>query len=203
MTRVRWQLAVLILVSSCVCASPAKSGKIPAVKNSSYEVGGERVLRHEMIMKAPLEQVWHSFTTPEGLRTWVAPVVEFELRTGGRFHTTYQREGRVGDPGTIYNTVLSYVPLRMLTFKIGLTQAFPEAPRQASTLFAVAEFEPLGKSKTRVTLSMVGWGRGKEWDEVYGFFEKNNPIVMTSLRDALAAGAADSRKQEIASRGKQ
>lgn len=204
MEKARWTLPILALISCCAWSQPTKpSGRAPDIRNSSYEAAGERVLRHEIIVSASVEEVWRAFTTAEGLRTWVAPVVEFELKTGGKFHSNYQPQAKVGDPGSIYNTVLSYVPLRMLTFKIGLTQAFPEGPRQAGTLFAVAEFEPLGKRKTKVTLSMAGWGKGKEWDEVYGFFEKNNPIAITNLRDALVAGAAGSRKHEIASKERQ
>jgi len=202
MEKARWTLAILALVSVCAWASPAKSEKkASAVKNSSYEVAGERVLRHEVIMNTALEQVWHSFTTTEGLQTWAAPVMEFELRTGGKFHSNYQLGGRIGDPGTIYNTVLSYLPLKMLSFKIGLTDRFPEGPRKAGTLLAVAQFEALGNRKTKVILSMVGFGHGSEWDVVYKFFDTHNPTGLSMLQESLEKGPIDWQKSETASKG--
>jgi hypothetical protein len=121
-------------------------------------------------------------------------VVEFELRTGGTFHSNYQPGARVGDPGTIYNTVLSYLPQKMLSFKIGLTDRFPEGPRKAGTLLAVAQFEAVGNRKTRVILSMVGFGHGAEWDTVYNFFDSNNPTSLSMLRESLEKGPIDWQK---------
>jgi hypothetical protein len=36
-------------------------------------------------------------------------------------------------------------------------------------LFAVVEFESLDCRRTKVTLSMPGWGAGVDWDEVCEF----------------------------------
>jgi uncharacterized protein YndB with AHSA1/START domain len=194
-----WTLAILVSVVSCALALPPSKNSASPVRTTSYQATGERVLRHEMVVNSTVEQAWHSFTTTEGLRAWAAPVVEFELKTGGKFHSNYSVGSRVGDPGTIYNTVLSYVPLRMLSFKIGLTNRFPEGPRNAGTLLAVAEFEPIGKHRTKVILSMVGFGTGPEWDQVYTFFEVNNPHALFSLHKSLISGPIEWQKTESAS----
>ncbi len=188
MSKAGWTLAILVSAASHALALPPSKSSASPVRTTSYQAGGERVLRQEVVVDSTVEQVWRSFTTTEGLKTWAAPVVEFELKTGGKFYSNYTAGSHVGDPGTIYNTVLSYLPLRMMSFKIGLTNRFPEGPRHAGTLLAVAEFEPIGKHRTKVTLSMVGFGTGPEWDQVYTFFDANNPQALSSLRKSLVSG---------------
>src|SRR5690348_8905590 len=145
------------------------STKANGVRNTSYELDGQRVLRHEGIVDAGLEQVWTTSTTAEGMRTYLGPVVEFELKTGGKFATNYRPGSKIGDAGTIHNEVLAYIPRKMLSFKVGLTDRFPAGPRQAGTLFAVLEFERISVHKTKVTILMAGWGTGPDWDQVYQF----------------------------------
>jgi uncharacterized protein YndB with AHSA1/START domain len=195
METARWKLAAIVLLSCCASAQTKTLHTTADVRNTSYVAAGQRVLRHEVIVPANLQQVWHAFTTQEGLQTWAAPVVEFELKTGGSFHSNYNPQAKLGDTGTIYNTVLSYIPLRMLTFKIGLTPAFPEGPRQAGTLFAVAEFAAIGANKTKVTLSMAGWGSGDEWNRVYSFFESGDPIALHDLKESFVHGPINWNKQ--------
>ena len=195
MQAARKTLVVLVLASIGIAwAQPSqRETKALAVKTRSYEIGGERVLRHEVIVNATIEDVWHSFTTTEGLETWAAPVIEFELKTGGKFNSNYRLGAQLGDPGTIYNTVLSYLPREMLSFKIGLTERFPKGPREAGTLQTVAQFEQLGKRRTKIVLSMVGFGNGPEWDRVYNFFAANNPRALGMLQQSLEKGPIEWR----------
>jgi uncharacterized protein YndB with AHSA1/START domain len=197
MEKARWTLTAVVLLSCCAWPQQKRPSRSPDVRNTSYVAAGERVLRHQVIVPASLRQVWHAFTTEEGLRAWAAPVVGFELKTGGKFHSNYNPQAGLGDSGTIYNTVLSYIPLRMLTFQIGLTPAFPQGPRQAGTLFAVAEFEAMGEKKTKVTLSLAGWGSGNEWNQVYAFFERGNPIALHDLKDSFVRGPINWNKQGV------
>jgi hypothetical protein len=166
----------------------SKSGVAPPVRNTSYELAGERVLRQEGIVGASLREVWTTCTTANGMRTYLAPVVDFELRTGGKYETNYQPGSKIGDPGTIHNEVLAYLPQRMLAFKIGLTDNFPEGPRQSGTLFAVLEFEKISDRKTKVIISIAGLGTGPEWDQVYKFFETGNAYMLAELRKRFVNG---------------
>lgn len=179
-----------------------KMTREPAIRSRTETVAGERVLVHEAVVPAPVEQVWRAFATSEGLRAWAAPVAEVEVRTGGKFHSNYNPDAKVGDPGSIYNTVLAYVPLRMFAFKIGLTEIFPAGPRQAGTLFAVAEFEPAGEKTTRVRLTMAGFGAGEEWDKVLAFFDRGNTYSLASLRQSFISGPVDWKARAAAGQKK-
>jgi uncharacterized protein YndB with AHSA1/START domain len=159
-----------------------KNRKTPPVKNTSFVApSGERVLRHEAFVNGSLADVWNAFTTSEGLMTFMAPVVHMELKTGGVFDSNYHVGSKLGDPGTIHNTVLNYIPMEMFSIKVGLTEQFPERPRQAGTLFAVLMFQEAGANQVLVTLSMLGWGSGEDWDTVYQFFDRGNAYTMAEL----------------------
>src|SRR5688572_6761423 len=55
---------------------------------------------HEGIVEAPLDAVWAAWTTSEGLRSWMAPHAEIDLRVGGRMRANYNAQGTLGDrPG--------------------------------------------------------------------------------------------------------
>jgi hypothetical protein len=43
---------------------------------------------------------------------------EVELKVGGRMRTHYDSKGRIGDPKTIENTIISYDPERMLSMRV-------------------------------------------------------------------------------------
>lgn len=169
----------------------------PLVANTSYTAGSERVMRHEVIVDASVDEAWQAFSTAEGWQSFAVPVVEFELKMGGKFHSNYNVGSKLGDPGTIYHSVLCYVPRKMIAFKIGLTDEFPAGPRQAGTLFTIVEIEPTpGPKKTRVILSMLGWGTGAEWEQVYKHFEWGNPYTLNNLRERFISGPLN--WQEIA-----
>ncbi len=174
----------------------AASTAAKGVRNTSYEVEGQRVLRHEGIVGAGLEQVWTTCTTADGMRTYLAPVVEFELKTGGKYDTNYRPGSRIGDAGTIQNVVLAYLPRKMLSFKVGLTDRFPAGPRQAGTLFAILEFERISDQKTKVTISMAGWGTGPDWEQVYEFFDRGNAYTLAALQARFVNGPVNWKASE-------
>src|SRR5215831_3313668 len=168
-------LPILILTGLSVAYGQTGSGKtsgehrsgLPTdpysqkVKNSSFtSPGGERVLRHELVIEASLEELWNAMTTEDGLKSFMVPTAKVELKTGGAWETNYRVGSRIGDPDNIRNQVLCYIPLEMLALKINLTAAFPEGPRNAGTLFAVMTFKQLEPTRVLLTESMAGWQQG-------------------------------------------
>lgn len=151
---------------------------------------GERVQRLEIIIPGvSARRVWEMVSTSEGLRSFVAPVADVEMKYNGKYYTNYKVGAKIGDPGTIYNTVLAYVPLDMLAIHVKLgTQVFPEPVAKADRLNAVLEIKDLGDHRVRVSETMVGWETGEDWDKVYKFFETGNAYVLGQLYKALVAG---------------
>lgn len=158
--------------------------------DTSFVAGnGERVLRQEIVVPATLEEVWKAVSTSDGLREWVAPTADIELKTGGHWYTNYTPGSKIGDPGTIYNSVLSYVPMQMIAMKIGIAPPiFPKGPSDAGTLFAVLTLVDLGNRQVRVSEHMIGFGPGEDWDKVYRFFETGNAYTLGQLLKRFQVG---------------
>ena len=184
---------------ACGQGPPPADEYIKRVKNTSFVAPwGERVLRHEVTVNAGLEDVWKAWTTSEGLMSFMAPVVHVELKTGGVFDSNYRVGSKLGDPGTIHNQVLNYVPMEMFSIKVNLTQQFPPRPRDAGTLFAVITFQEAGRKKVLVAVSMLGWGEGEDWNQVYEHFNWGNAFTLGQLARRFEKGPVDWSKKSPA-----
>lgn len=173
-------------------------GALPVVLSGQTEDGTARAateegrtLRHQVTVDAPPDSVWRVFTTSTGLRSFVAPVAEIELRVGGRWEASYDPEARIGDPGNIVNEILSYLPGEMLSIRVARAPPgfpFPDAVKE---LWTVIQFEETERGGTRVTSTMLGFGRGAPWDALRAAFERDNATILRRLRRRFAAGPVD------------
>ena len=64
-------------------------------------------------------QVWAALCTKEGLESWNVAHADVDLKVGGKMLTHYDPKGKLGDPNTIENLILSFEPRRMLSIKVG------------------------------------------------------------------------------------
>ena len=172
------------------------------VANTSYVApNGERVLRHEIDVPAPVSDVWSAMTTSEGVRSFIAPVALVELKSGGCYCTNYTPGTKIGDPGTISNRVLSYIPRQMLSAKINLVDIFPPQPRAENTLFLVMEFSERDAHTTHIKASLLGFGNGEQWDKVYKFFDTGNAYTFGQLYKRFVVGPKKWPEQQSAQKG--
>lgn len=177
-------------VSKLHDALPDKEYTAKTTDVSFTAPNGERVQRLEIIIPGvSAEQVWKMVSTSEGLRSFVAPVTDVEMKYNGHYYTNYQAGSKIGDAGTIYNTVLAYVPLEMVAIHVKLGKAiFPPAVADADRLNAIMQIKDLGDNRVRVWETMVGWQDGQDWDKVYSFFQSGNSYVLGQLYKALTVG---------------
>ena len=132
------------------------------VMESSYVLpGGERVLRHEVLVAAPPEEVWKAWSTSEGPQPLGDPLVRYEI--------------------------LSFLPNAMLSVRIAnLPPDFPHAGL-AEKVFTVIELVRINDpSTTRVRMSMLPYGNGAEWDAVYNHFRRANGAMLKTLAEKFA-----------------
>jgi uncharacterized protein YndB with AHSA1/START domain len=142
------------------------SGGVPAA-NPARTAGVGRVQVTETTVDAPAAEVWRLFTTREGIESWMAAKADIDLRVGGAMRTLYDPTGKLGDPNTITNTILSYEPQRMLSLQAtGFPKDFPYRKGTEGT-WSVLYFEELPGGRTH--LRLVG----------YAFFE-NGPLIITA-----------------------
>lgn len=159
-------------------AAPSQEVRNTSVTNSC----GERVLRIESIIRASPKEVWKAFTTVNGLKTWIAPVVAIDLRIGGMLSTHYDKSAAIGSPGTIRLGIVNYLEGELMTLKVKLTKRFGEKVcAEDQNLQEIIQVVSWTNGTTKVISSMVGWGSGKGWDDAYSFFAKGNQWTYQQL----------------------
>jgi uncharacterized protein YndB with AHSA1/START domain len=92
----------------------------------------------EVVVKAPAEAAWKSWTTKAGLEAWLVGRTEIELRIGGVWLTNYNKESNLKDDSTIQQTILAFDPGRMFAFRTSKTPAnfpFPSVTQTWTVLY--------------------------------------------------------------------
>ena len=188
MKRALVSLALTILVAAVVPARTEADPGSQAVRDTSYTTQtGERVLRIETVVPVPVARVWEAWTTPAGLKQWIAPVVAIDLRVGGTISTNYDRNARIGDSGTIRLPIINYVEKQLITLKVELNDKFPKKIRdEDQNLQEIVQIVDIGGERTKIVSSMVGWGTGADWDKTYNFFARGNQWTYEQLAKYLS-----------------
>jgi uncharacterized protein YndB with AHSA1/START domain len=168
MTRCSFALLLAVFVASC-----------PAVTADDGRVV------YEAKLNADIQTVWNAFTTRDGLQQWMASVIEVELAVGGKMKANYNPEGKIGDPTTIENTILSFDPKRMLSLKVTkFPKGFPfEDVGKAA--WSVFYFSELPSSRTKVTVVGLGYTDDERSQEMRAFFAAANKYSLVKLNAVL------------------
>jgi hypothetical protein len=184
-------------VSKMHDALPDKEFTAKTTDVSFTAPNGERVQRLEIVIAGvSAKQVWDMVSTSQGLRAFVAPVTDVEMKYNGKYYTNYQPGSKIGDPGTIYNTVLAYIPMEMVAIHVKLGKVvFPASVADADRLNAILAIKDLGDNRVRVSETMVGWQTGEDWDKVYIFFQTGNAYTLGQLYKALTIGPRQWKSQ--------
>lgn len=146
------------------------------VSNTSYITEyGEKALQLSIIVPLNKIETWKLFTTEEGLKKWIAPVVKIDMKVGGSIITNYDKSKSVEDSSSIKLNIINYLQQEMLTLKVNLNNNFPlSTKKEDKNLQEVLQFIAVGEDKTKIISTMIGWGQGSDWDKVYSFFERGN-----------------------------
>ena len=150
---------------------------------SAQDVGP---ISHESVIDGPLEQVWAAFTTTDGLRAWLAPHVDIDLRVGGLMRTNYNAQGRLGDPQTIENAILSFEPQRMISIKVAKAPANFPFPNAIHAMWTVLYFSPAGPNQTTVREVSMGFTSDPESQKMRAFFNHGNSATLSQLQRHFA-----------------
>ena len=106
------------------------------------QIGGEKALRFERILRRPIDKVWTALTTPAGFKAWLQATVEIEPHAGGRIHITFHS----GGDHQMTGEVLAYEPMRLFEF----TWTEIVAGQDSVVRF---ELEPMGADTCRLVLT--------------------------------------------------
>lgn len=146
-----------------------------------------RSTRASVELGATPEEIFKCFTTGDGLvKLWSVAQAEVDFRVGGQIRTRYDREKRIGEPGTITNTILAYEPDRMLAIKATAPDGAGEHIRAiCETGWSVLTLEPVGPRRTRLTVTGFGYGEGPEFDKAFKHLETGNQWTCDRMRQVF------------------
>ena len=151
---------------------------------------GTLILSHEIVIAALSDAVWAGISTPDGWRTWAAPVARSVDRAPDLIETSYTSTAQPNDHTTIHQQILARVPDRLLIFRtVKAPEGFPhfETYRQVVSIF---ELMP-ETNGTRVRLTSTNYPDTEAGRQLLGFFRAGNRVALEQLRDRFATGPID------------
>ena len=159
-------------------AAPESAGHSPQVRVSDKRID------KEVVVAAPIRDVWNAWTTSEGIKGFFAPASKIEMKVGGSYDIYFMPDAPAGSRGAEDCHVLSFLPMEMLAFTWSAPPQWPEIRKERTSV--VLRFEDLGDKRVRVKLAHVGFGEGAEWDEVQKYFESAWGVVLQRLEQRFA-----------------
>ncbi len=182
----------LLMTASLLIAGAMNLGAGEVKNTSSKTPGGERIQRLETTVDCSLEKAWELFATNEGMRSWIAPVLEVDVRNGGRWEYSYDKTKKIGDPGNIVSEFLCVVPMEMHVSRVlEVPDNFPFDRERTLQIRAVLQFEAVGADRAKLKLTATGYGEGPEWDRIYNFFLWGNRVRFEELHKRIENGPVD------------
>ena len=146
-----------------------------------------RTLKQSIVIDASIADVWSLIETEEGLKKWMAPLIELDLRVGGTIKSNYHADGVIGDDNTIVNTILAYEPQRMLSLKATNPPADFTYADAIKDMWSVMYFEVIDEGRTRVRVHGLGYRDTPDSEAMFKFFERGNEWVLQQLKKAAEA----------------
>ncbi|MEJ1970677.1 MAG: SRPBCC domain-containing protein [Rhizomicrobium sp.] len=174
---------LISFAAAALMAAPAYA----AVKDDSYmDADGARVLRESIVVDAGRAAVWKAFTTDEGF-TWAAPA-HITPGNGGLIEFGFAPPFKAGDPDNVKNRIDVYVPDELLVFHNEFVPAGgPFDPATFGTVRTLLAFDDAGAGRTKVTETVVGFGPGAKYDQLYDHLRGGNAEYLTALAQSFAA----------------
>jgi uncharacterized protein YndB with AHSA1/START domain len=149
-----------------------------------------RIIRAEAIVDAGLDRAWNAWTTEEGIKSFLAPACNIELRIDGPYEIFFDPEAELGRRGAEGVRILALDPKKMLSITWNAPPHLSGVRKQWTHV--TVRFEETRKGQTRVTLTHDGWGEGEEWDEAFAYFTNAwVDIVLPRLKYRFSVGAID------------
>ncbi len=150
-------------------------------------MAGERVMVKEVDVEAGLDEVWHAWTTAEGL-SFVSAKSNVELRRGGPYewflNLPPDENGKRGGEGA---RILAFHPKQMLAFSWTFPPDVPELRNADETYQIIVYFRDNGDGTVNVQLNAHEWQDGEAWDRGYEYFDKAWSSVLAHLKQSFEA----------------
>jgi uncharacterized protein YndB with AHSA1/START domain len=160
---------------------------LPAgVTDSSYTApDGSRAMQESIEIDAPAAVVWKLFSDPATIKASGVADAWVDLRNGGSLDEALFPDARAGDPRNIRHQIITYVPGRLMVLQNLNTPPGLPGREAFKTVVQIVEVTDLGGGRSRLTLTVTGYGPGAEYDALWAFFHDHNGEFLTGAK-ALA-----------------
>ena len=150
----------------------------------------ERVIREDIIVDGPVDEVWKACTTEEGIRSFFAPAARVDLGIDGLYEVLFDPDAPPGQRGAEGMRIMALQPGRMLAVTWNAPPHLHDIRMQRTHL--VVRLQSLPEGRTRVILTHDGWGEGEQWDEAFAYFTRAwKKIVLPRLKHRFTVGPID------------
>jgi uncharacterized protein YndB with AHSA1/START domain len=144
----------------------------------------------QVVIPAPVSQVWEAWTTEEGAKTFFAPECRIDLRVGGAYEMFFDPSAPAGERGGEGLTILAIQPEKLLSFTWNAPPHLSEVRGQLTHVNL--RFGSIDEGKTELKLSHDGWGEGGQWDEAFEYFTIAwGDVVLPRLKYSFEVGPVD------------
>lgn len=149
----------------------------------------ERAIETSIIVKAAVPEVFKTWTTTEGVKTFFAPGAVIEPKSNGLYEIHMNPLAPPGERGADDMRILAIQENKMVSFTWNAPPSLPEIRKQRTVV--IVRFAAEGEGQTKVTLNHLGWGEGGEWDKTFDYFAKAWPYVLGNLKKRFDTGPLD------------
>jgi uncharacterized protein YndB with AHSA1/START domain len=150
----------------------------------------EQVVFGQVVVEAPVPEVWKAWTTHRGAESFFAPQCMIDPRPGGAYEIYFDPQAKRGERGAEDMILLALQPERMLSFTWNAPPHLATVRGQMTHV--VVRLEEVPGDRTRVSLCHDGWGEGGEWDQAFEYFQRAwLRVVLPRLRYRFAVGPVD------------
>jgi len=176
------------MVEGCVGCHNAYKDRVAAVLGTTGESATAAVtpiLRKEISIRAPLEEVWNAWTTAEGL-AFISSDSNIDLRVGGPYEWFLGGEpDDYGIHGSEGSHVLAFLPQKMLAFSWTFPPDIPELRYANKRTQVVVLFDEDSEGLVHVRLQALGWQEGEPWQHGWEYFDNAWGAVLNAMKQHL------------------
>jgi uncharacterized protein YndB with AHSA1/START domain len=146
-----------------------------------------RILRADLVLEAPVADVWKAWTTEEGVKTFFTAGAHIEPRVDGAYDILFDPTAAPGQRGAEGMRILVFEPESRLAFTWNAPPDQPEMRAQRTVV--LLELTALSPSRTAFRFTHSGWGTGPLWDKAYTYFDNAwNGFVLPRLVERFRKG---------------
>jgi len=161
-----------------------------AVKDDSFkDANGARVLKLTVLVDATPAAVWKAFTTDDAFVKWSGvPVAHITPGNDGLIEFGLTPNSKIGDPLNVKNRLLVWQPNSLLIWRNEFVPAGgPFDPATFASVRTMIAIAPVGGDKALVTETVVGFGDGAKYDQLYEHLRGGNAQYLSMLAYSFLA----------------